>query len=372
MTKIKTMKQFLIFFVLCFSFFSLVAQEYVQYYQLPEWAEDLPYSGGSAEIYAIGVSDPRMEDKSLAVEVATQRAIAMAVMLNESTIYYASDYFEKKSEEYRWFVMTEDVQELGKIQASTWVDKNSYQVISTAENTNGETMVLIKFIPSVTTDTNYFVTAEYYRQDFEVSNTRAMESVRSIKFSVSWLEPKTTDTLKSYFHMTNWNGSISTEIKYNNKTVSPPGYSYEYASSIPDTFDIKLYNTSVSLKKGLWIAYIDSYLQSIMKISKNYSVKFGTVNDDYKVNRNDGITEYSIESLSRSSCKNVLSFEYGGMGIHKNQLYPRVSITGERPLYVTYKELEIRKEETEKKSKKCWFKRLFCKKSKDKNKNDEQ
>jgi len=357
------MKQFLILFVLCFSFSMLKAQEYVQYYQLPAWAEDLPYSIGNSEIYAIGVSDPRMEDKNLAKEVAIHRAITMAVLLNESTVYYASDYFEKKSEEYRWFVMTEDVQELGKIQASAWVDKSTYEIISSEENTNGETVVLLKYIPTVKQDANFFVTAEYYRQDFEVSNTRAMESVRSIKLSVSWFEGNTKDTIKSFFHMTNWNNSISTEISYKNKDITPPGYSYEYASSIPDTFEIKLYNTSVSLKKGLWIAYIDSYIQSVLRISKNYSSKMGTVYDDYKVNRNDGITEYSIESLSRSSCKNVLNFEYGGMGINKNQLYPRVFMKNERPSYITYKKLEAIEKEAEK-AKKCWFKRIFSKKSK--------
>jgi len=351
----------------CFCFSILNAQEYVNYYQLPVWAEDLPYSVGNSEIYAIGMSDPRMEDKVLAKEIALHRAIIMAVLLNSSTVYYAADYFEKKSEEYRWFVMTEDVQELGKMQAAGWVDKNSYEILNTDENTNGETVVLIKYIPSIKNDTNFFVSAEYYRQDFEISNTRAMESVRSIKLSVSWLETNKSDTLKSFFHMTNWNNSISTEILYKNNTITPPGYTYEYASSIPDTFDLKLYSNSVSLKKGLWIAYIDSYMQSVIKISKNYNAKFSTVNDDYKVNRDDGITEYSIESLSRISCKNELSFEFGGLGIYKNALYPRVYLINDRIPYIKYGDIPVSDKKPNKSEtpKKCWFKRIFSKNPKD-------
>ncbi len=323
------MKQILTFFIICLSISAVNAQ----YYVLPNWAEDLPYPVGNNEIYAIGVSDPRMADKDLAKDVALNRALCMAVMFDKSQVYYASDYFEKKSEEYRWFVSKEDVEELGKINATAWIDDKSFQIINTDINTNGETVILIKYTPSTKQDTNFLVTAEYYRKDFEVSNTRAMESVRSIKLSSTWKKPATIDTLKTYFHLTNWNNSITTEISYAGKEITPPGFSYEYASSIPDSFDLRRYNTSVSLKKGLWNAYIDSYFQSIMKISKNYNSKMETVYDDYKVNRDDGISEYSTESLARSVCKNVLSFELGGIGINKNLLYPRVFLKNEREYY---------------------------------------
>lgn len=357
------MKQILTFFILCISFSALNAQ----YYVLPDWVEDLPYPAGNNEIYAIGISDPRMTDKTLAKDVAINRAISMAVMFEESQIYYASDYFEKNSEEYRWFVSKQDVEELGKITASAWIDDKSYQVLSTDENTNGETVVLIKYTPSSGQESNFTVTAEYYRKDFEVSNTRALESVRSIKLLSCWKKSATADTLKSDFSLTNWNNSITTEISYNGKEITPPGFSYEYAPSIPDSFDLKQYNTSVSLKKGLWNAYIDSYFQSIMKISKNYSSKMETVSDDYKVNRDDGISEYSTESLARSVCKNVLSFEFAGMGINKNHLYPRVYQKNERTFYSTANGSEPAKADStsvETVKKKCWLKRLFSKKNK--------
>jgi hypothetical protein len=362
------MKQILAFFIVCLSFSAVNAQ----YYLLPDWVEDLPYPVGNNEIYAVGVSDPRMTDKILAKDVALNRAIAMAVMFEESQVYYASDYFEKRSEEYRWLTMKEDVEELGKVHAAAWIDDKSYQIISTDENTNGETVILIKYTPSSHQDTNFIVSAEYYRQDFEVSNTRAMESIRSIKLSTSWKKSASTDTLKTFFHMTNWNNSVSSEITYNGISIAPPGYSYEYAPSIPDNFDLKIYNTSTSLKKGLWIAYIDSYMQSVMKISKNFNSKMQTVYDDYKVNRDDGITEYSTESLARSVCKNVLSFEYGGMGIHKNHLYPRVFLKNEREFFVSSTASpQTDTANTEKVEKKCWLKRLFSKKEKSKKTRDE-
>lgn len=349
------MKQFLLIFIICVSISSSFAQNHL----LPDWVEDLPRSAGSKEIYAIGISDPRMTDKELSKEIALHRAITMAVMLNESHVFYASDYFEKKSEEYRWYILKENIEELGKVNAYAWVDEKSYQIVQTHENTNGETMVLIKYFPTISKDTNFIVNGEYYNQVFEVSNTRALESIRSVKLNTSWKKNTDTDSLNTFFLMTNWNNSTSAEIKFGEIEIKPPGYSYQYESSIPDTFAIQTYNTSVKLQKGLWVAYIDSYMQSIMRISKNYSSKMGTVYDDFKVNRNDGISEYSTESLARSSCSNIMGFEYGGMGINKNCLYPRIYMKGNRSFYSTYaqKIAQEKQKEKEKKKKKCIFRK---------------
>lgn len=353
------MKQFLMTLIICCS----ISVAFAQYHILPDWAEDLPYRSGTKEIYAIGISDPRMVDKEMAKKIALHRAIAMAIMLNDSEVYYASDYFEKKSEEYRWFILKENVEELGKVIAFANVTEDNYKIIEVSENTNGETIVLIKYRPSDDTNYNFTVNAEYYNQVFEVSNTRALEYVRSVKLITSWKE-EGSDSLNTYFHMTNFNNSISSDIKYGNTEIKSPGYSYLYKASIPDSLDIRNYTAAVNLQKGLWIAYFDSYLQSIMRISKNYSSKMGTVFDDYKVNRNDGISEYSTESLARSACRNKLSFEYAGIGIHNNTLYPRIFIEGERKNYTTFKQIEIQDslKVQEEKRNKCFFRRIFCKK----------
>lgn len=356
------MRQIIVFFILSFVFSSLSAQ----YYVLPSWAEDLPYSVTGNDIYAIGISDPRMTDSVLARDVAINRALTMAVMFNESRIYYTSDYFEKRTEEYRWYVINENVEEMGRINAVAWVDEKSFTILESEKNRNGETMVLIRYTPAEKKDSNFFVIGEYYRQDFEISNTRALESVRSIKLTSKWKKTDAVDTIISFFHMTNWNNSISTDISYCDQEISPPGYSYEYASSIPDSFGIKTYNTSVNLKKGLWIAYIDSYMQSIMKISKNLNSKMETVFDDYKVNRDDGITEYSIEKLARSVCKNTLSFEYGGLGINKNSLFPRIYLKNNRDYYYSYGTPPPDGSVEIKTKKPCFCKRTFCKKNKKK------
>ncbi|MDD2634412.1 MAG: hypothetical protein PHW82_02820 [Bacteroidales bacterium] len=358
------MKQLLLLFA--FSLSALVLN--AQYYRLPQWTEDLPYSFGKNEIYAIGCSDPRMTDTILAKKIAEHRAITMAIIFNNAKVFYASDYFEKKNEEYRWFIMKENIEELGKIEASGWVGKSNYEIIESYTNKNGEAIIMIKYNPQNSKKPNFFVSGEYYRQDFELSNTRAHESIRNIQIKTQWKQKERKDTLKTFFQMSNYNNDITTEILYDNNKISTPGYFYHYEPNIPNTFNIINYNTSVKLLKGLWVAYIDSFMQSILKISKNYSSTMETVQDGYKVNRNDGITETTQESLARSVCKNTLSFVYGGMGINNNSLLPRIYLLGERAPYTSFKQIEQEKTDSieHTKTKQCWFKRLFTRKNKKK------
>jgi len=335
---------------------------------MPDWTEDLPYSANENDIFAIGISDPRMTDTILAEAVAIHRAISMAVLLNESQVYYASDYFEVKSEEYRWFVMKEDIEELGKFEAKCYVDKSNYEIINKHINANGETIIQLRYTPTDSVETNFLVSGEYYRQDFEISNTRSHESLRSLHFNTQWIQGENKeDTLSSSFRMTNYNGSISSEIFYDKEKITPPGYYYHYQNSLPEEFNLAEYNTSVKLLKGLWIAYLDSFIQSILSVSKNYSSKMETVYDDYKVNRDDGINETAQESLARSVCKNTLSFEYGGMGVSNNSLFPRIYIRGERAQIRSnrqiQKEMNDSIKNTESQTRKNWVQRLFSKKN---------
>ncbi len=354
------MKQIITFFTFCLIFGFVNAQ----YYSMPDWTEDLPYSANENDIFAIGISDPRMTDTILAEAVAIHRAISMAVLLNESQVYYASDYFEVKSEEYRWFVMKEDIEELGKFEAKCYVDKSNYEIINKQINKNGETLVLIKFSPNDDNSPNFYISGEYYRQDFEVSNTRSHESIRSLHLNTKWIKTDNNkDTLSSSFKMTNYNGSISSEIYFDEEKITPPGYYYHYKTNLEENFNLADYNTSVKLLKGLWIAYFDSYVQSILSISKNYSSKMETVYDDYKVNRKDGINETAQESLARSVCKNTLSFDYGGIGISNNSLFPRIYISGERKQVRSNrkinKEINSSIKNTKNESKKTRFNKLF-------------
>lgn len=361
------MKQLLMFFI-CILFFNLAN---AQYYKTPEWVKDLPYSVENNEIYAIGISDPRMIDNELAKKIAINRAITMSVLFSACEVNYVSDYFEKQSEEYKWYTVKENVQEFGKLSASAYVDKNSYSVIYSEVNENYETIVLIKLNIVKSDKPNFFVNAEYYCQNFEVNNLRDYESIKNIKLYSDWLLPNNKDSLKTSFFLTNIDSDINCYITYDNIEIKSPGYSYQYYSNLSENFDLKDFNASSNLVKGLWIAYIDSFIQNALKISKNTSSKFKTVSDDYKVNRNDGISEAHLEKLSRISVKNNLSFEYGGFGIYNNFLYPRLYLKSERKIYIDNNiSVEVQNNNPEKESvkegkkKECWFKRMFLNKNK--------
>lgn len=352
------MKNIVLLILSSLFYFSLFSQ----YYKIPDWAENLPQSSNYF-IYSIGISDPRIKDTELAESIAIQRALCFAVIASKSDVLLISDYFEKKSEEYRWIIMKDNVEELSKIIASGYVDKNNYTVIDKFTNENNEVFVLLKYVHDNSKTPNFFVEAEYYRKEFEVSNTRALESVKNIILKSKWKSSEMKDTLRSSYELVIWNNDITVKNNFNNKTVTSPGFSYEYFSTIPENFEPSLYTGNGSVKKGIWIGYLETMMQSFVIASKNYQSKFASVSDDYKVSRNDGIYETSTESLSRSVSRNNLSFEYAGFGINENRIYTRTYLYGQRPAYKTYEAIQAEQDSlNNSKTNKCFLKRIFKKK----------
>lgn len=340
----------------------LCLQSWSQNHVLQDWLRDTPYNDNSNCIYSIGVSDPRMTDTDLAKEIAINRAITFAILINESKIFYVSDYYEERSEEYRWFILQEKIEELGKMQSFGYVDDDNFEVIKTEINSNGETCVLLKYFPKLNNKTpNFFINVDYYNQIFEISNTRALEKIRSVRIETSWKPKNKPDSVKSSYHFTNWNNSISNEVIFDGKTIVTPSYYFLYKSSLEDSLCFQSFQSYSALNKGLWLAYVDSYMQSVMLITKNFASKFGTVSDAFNEDRNDIEISGKTESLSRNSSLNILNFELGGMEVFNNNLYLRLYLKNNRTPYLTSAIAKSNEETMSKSEKKCFLIRLFKK-----------
>lgn len=346
---------FLISFIINISF----AQEY----KTPSWLQDLPQNESDC-IYAIGFSDPRMSDSVLAKNLALNRALSIAAITKQSKISYVSDFYEAKSEEYRWYFTKESFEEYGKIKASAYINDN-YEIIKTETNSNGEIILLLKLFPSqdINLEHNYFIDLEYYNQVFELNNTRSLEYFRNIKLNTLWIKNENKDSLKTYYEISNFNDYINIEEIYDTLEIEAPRFHYTYKSSLENNIDFKDFGSYSSLSKGLWQAYLDSYTQSILLITKNYSSKLGSIQDDFKENRNDsGNNDLKTESLARNTFMNTLSFELGGIEIFNNNLYNRLYLENKR---IAYKNETFFKDKTssqkDKNKKECFLKKWFKK-----------
>jgi len=344
---------------------------FAQNHQTPDWLQDLPYNT-SEYIYAIGFSDPKMSDSILAKNLALNRALAIAVMVNQSQVSYASDFYEAKSEEHRWYITKESFEEFGKIKASAYVN-NNYEIVKSETNSNGELIILLKFFPSQEkgVEHNFNIEIEYYSQVFELSNTRALEHFRNIMLNTCWTNLKTKDSLKTYYELSNYNNYINIKESYGTLEIEAPRFHYNYKPSLANKIDFKDFSSYSPLQKGLWQSYLDSYTQSIFNINKNHSSKIGTIQDEFKRSKNTYDSQQGqgqkTESLTRNTLRNTLNFELGGIEIYNNYLYNRVYLQNKRPSYSNVNSSQIKNENSnnakDKKSKEWFFKRWFKKKS---------
>ncbi|HOE38297.1 MAG TPA: hypothetical protein PLG05_03255 [Bacteroidales bacterium] len=352
--------------VLILSF--IINLSFAQNHKTPDWLQDLPYNTNEY-IYAIGFSDPKMNDSILAKNLALNRALSIAVMANQSQVSYASDFYEAKSEEHRWYVTKESFEEFGRIKASAYVN-NNYEIVRTEKNSNEELIILLKFFPSQdkNLEHNFYTELEYYSQVFELSNTRALEHFRNIILNTCWTNLTTKDSLKTYYEISNYNNYINIKESYGSLEIEAPRFHYNYKASLANKIDFKDFGSYSPLQKGLWQAYLDSYIQSIFHITKNHSSKIGTIQDEFKRHKNTpGTKGQKTESLTRNTLKNILNFELGGIEIYNNYLYNRVYLQNKRIAYTNVTSLQINNEKNnnskDKKNKECFLKRWFKKKS---------
>lgn len=339
-----------------FVFFPATAQ----YHSIPDILENLPESK-HGEIYSIGISDSRSRDFDLAYEIAVLRALSFAVMLQELTISFVADYFETKTEEHRWTIITEMTQELGYFRSEAYVDSTMFTVLESDTNTNGEIFVLLKYLPKAHGEVNFFVSGEYFRQNCESSQTRSLETMRYLEKEVLW-KPNEKDSIRTHFTMTNLNGNITSKTLYDSIELVPPGFFYRYRDLPAEGFNLLKFTYGTSLMKGSWIAYSEAFIQSAVRISRNYNSKVGTVQDDYDLSGQDALLETVQRSLFRQSYINKLNYSLNGISVNNNLLYPNVSLErGRLPYYYKPPEEPVlpEAEQTSKKQKSCWFLNLF-------------
>ena len=308
---------------------------FAQYYETPDWFFNIP-QGKENKLYSIGISDARMND-SLAHDLAVCRALQMGVIFREVEISYASDYFETDTEKHRTYIVRETYQEMGGFQAHAIIE--SFKEVEFEINNNGEAIVLleIKFAETTSKQNEYQVNVEYFRQDFESSNTRSLESIRFINISSKGYLPNFPNIKNVNYRATNVNGTIVSETSGNDSMINQAGYFYHYSNTLSNDFNFTVFQTNADLKKGLWYAYTESVLTSMIKLSKNTGSKMLTVDDDFLEVESNNELENKNESLSRQVSKNTMFFVLQHLGIHNNQMYVSLRLPSS-PLFYYAKE----------------------------------
>jgi hypothetical protein len=349
------MKRFLLIF---FGIF-IYTVNYSQYHNIADWCLNIPQSYKNA-IYSVGVSDPRSnENKEIAKEIALRRAIECAILMQNAKIDYVADYFKLKTEEHRWFIMQETIEELSKISASAYIDDNSYSVIDSFVNTNGEYFVLIRYFPVTNKNHNFKVYAEYFRKEFEVSNTRAMESIQSLSIESNWKKNDNDSASNNKYILTNINNNLNIKSLYEKQEIKSPGYFYRYKNICKDTFRINDFGLSSNMQKGFWVSYIASFFRTGNQIAINKNSKMANISDASNETTNDNLIKNEQKALTRQISSNNISYYLKYICINDNELYPLFMYLGNTKIDL-YEDENIKLDDINNKSPNIiWYKRLF-------------
>ncbi len=296
---------------------------FAQYYVTPDWVSDIPLHD---EHTAIGISDPRIENDSVASLQAEIRAKAIIAMLNQTDISYTSQYYQDETESHRTYKLNESIEKLGKYQSRLPYNETDFEVISRDTNKNGEIIVLMAYQDDNKEKNKVLnVYAEYYAKIFETSITRAYKLSELTNFTI---RDSTSDHIKMYDY--NWKAdgnnvyitSTIDTIKY-----IPPNYKYRYYDT--DTIrDFSRYGASRNAEKGLWGAYLHAFLLSCSSDSKNYTSKIKNLDDNYgnvEENAESLQDDTKQQELSRHITKNRMNFYLHGFRLFNNHLYIHIS-----------------------------------------------
>ncbi|MEA3447255.1 MAG: hypothetical protein U9Q98_02245 [Bacteroidota bacterium] len=294
-----------------------------QHYQTPSWVTNIPLHG---EFTAIGISDPRIEDDSLALLQAEMRAKAIIAMLHETDISYTSQYYQVETESHRTYKLNESIEKLGKYKSRLPYNETDFEVISQHKNKNNETILLMAYQDDGKAKSNVLkVTAEYYAKIFETSITRSYRMAELTKYTI---RDSTCDNTKKYDYTWEADGNHFHIVSTVDTTeINMPGYQYRYLNTDTIT-NFAQYGASRNAGKGLWEAYLHAFILSISSDSKNYTTKIKNLGDDYDKIRESSENyqnDTKQQELSRHITKNRMHFYLHGFRIYNNKLYLHIS-----------------------------------------------
>jgi len=313
------MKHYVITGFLFFLALSLQAQ----HYKTPEWVKSIPNYG---EYTAIGISDPRLDNDSLAQKQALIRAKAMIAMMHEVEIAYTSEHYQSETEQHRTYQLDEIIEKLAMYKSRLPYNEKDFRIIEQHTNQNKECIILLTY-----TDSNYAkdhvlkANAEYYSKIYETSITR---NYQAAELSNLHIIDSTQEGMLHYRYryeadgrdmkITSRSGGISHDF---------PNYHYKYFNT--DTVNNFIhYDAIKDCDKGLWLAYFSGWLYGTAEGSKNLTSRVKNLEDQFNEGR-ENATHYESadkqEEMARQIARNTMSFYLHGFSLYQNQMFLKLS-----------------------------------------------
>ncbi|MBI5218047.1 MAG: hypothetical protein HY958_03860 [Bacteroidia bacterium] len=318
-----------IFICTCISSFAQNATD------VPGWFTNIPKSNNK-KIYAIGISDPKMEEAD-AYKLAILRAKAMLALFRKSTVQQVVDLYESQKEEGN-IQNSQKLEKLSKIFSTYAVDSAQIEIVEKEYNKDMEALVLIReVVPKL--DTAKFkdtvkVECNSFMQEFKIDE--ASKSVTNYIQGALEIKGKTRDSLKCYFECVDENNvDFSVVTTFMDSVYCTHSTMHEYKNSTDKEINPSDYFGYSHTKKGLWKAYLDAVLQNMIALSDIMKFKTKNAADNYGNETNKDF-EAKDENLTRNISCNTLSVALKEIAINQNKLWLKMAA-------VSYEKTEFKK-----------------------------
>jgi hypothetical protein len=217
---------------------------------LPGWFFNPPQST-MHEIYTIGITDPAIPD-SLANFQAIERALSLVSLMSGTSVSTMSDNFQgQKGTKY---------EEITKFKGTNSITGH-YTIIDSFITRFNEKVLLLKFEKNNTDSIKVKVEFELYRSQ--------MEAGIGTYFTDNIIAKSKRDTNFIYYNYKQHVNDFMIVSLVNKRPVEIPLAIYEYTNGLQGTADSVKNNIVKLPHRGLWMGYLQSFMESLSFISSN-------------------------------------------------------------------------------------------------------
>jgi hypothetical protein len=278
---------------------------------IPDWFYNMPPSDDQ-NIYAIGISDPGMEEQQ-AIELATLRAKSVAALLWNPKIARLADNFTDEREKGSNGVVSSKYINYYRIIASLAVMEDQIETVDQFFTSFDEVIVLLKlnlFINDISPKDTITATSNIYQAEIQKHNYFEMEEMWQMKGNCISFNSERIKEYSYSFKAVNNLAEITSY--YNQSKLDFPYFNFRYQGNNVEPLVLPENTISGKLNLGLWKGLLESLLQNIILHGQGTSVTIKQVGDAYTSR---------TQNLSREVTESSNSFRIKNLQISSNKLY---------------------------------------------------
>jgi len=278
---------------------------------LPAWLSNIPDSDDKI-IYAIGISDPGLEQEE-AVALAMLRAKIISALFLKPKISSITDNYSKEGDNPASSQFVTKYINYYRLLASLNASQEQFQLVDQYFTSFGEAIVLLKYnrsIPIGDKVDSLMLKIDIYQAERQLKNRFELEEKCEV-YGLSKQNNGNEEIDLFYYFYRSVNQFYEIVSRYNGEEIAFPQIVFRYQSLSGSVPFSGTNQASYKLTNGLWKAFLESLIQSYTVAAINRDVEISQLGDHYSS---------SAQNLSREIVETDPTFRIKGLRINSNRL----------------------------------------------------